>query len=114
MISEECAMDFIVGCLLVLVEYNMFSRAYTNLYVVYKTVLTNLAYDASLLRAIIFASEDNKTRLRNGLSQNNLEMHMLLNLNREWTQEIDNSDIIRQMRDNNSTEMARLLLYQYY
>ena len=41
-IGEECAMDCncIVGCLRVLVEYNMFSRAYRNLYLVYKTVPT--------------------------------------------------------------------------
>ena len=39
-IGEECAMDCIVGCWRVLVEYNMFSRAYRNLYLVYKTVLT--------------------------------------------------------------------------
>jgi len=66
----------------------------------------HFAYDASLLRALIFASEDDKTRLRNSFSQVNLESHMLLNLQQQWTQEIDNTDIIRKMCDNKSTEMA--------
>ena len=109
-IGEECAMDCncIVGCLRVLVEYNMFSRAYINLYLVYKIVLTLPMTPVCCERSFSHLKMI-KTRLRNALSQDNLEAHMLLNLNRQWTQEIDNADIIRKMCDN-STEMARLLL----
>ena len=102
-IGEECAMDCncIVGCLRVLVEYNMFSRAYRNLYLVCKTVLTLPMTQVCCERSFSHLKMI-KTRLRNALSQDNLEAHMLLNLNRQWTQEIDNADIIRKMCDNSS------------
>ena len=48
------------------------------------------------------APEMIKTRLRNALSQDNLEAHMLLNLNRQWTQEIDDADIMQKMCDNST------------
>ena len=38
--AKGCGTDSLIGCLQVLVDYNLFSAAYETLYVVYKTVLT--------------------------------------------------------------------------
>ena len=106
-IGKKCATDCIISCLRVIVDYNMFSSAYQNLYVVYKTVLTTpmtqvcCEQSFSQLKMI-------KSRSRNSLRQDNLEACMLLSLNRQWTHEIDNLDVIQKMCDN-SIEFRRLL-----
>jgi len=76
-IGEEYAMDNIVGCLLVLVEYNLvFQSSQKPASCLRNTA--HFAYDAGLLRALIFASEDDKTSLRNSSRQDNVECRMLL------------------------------------
>jgi hypothetical protein len=106
-IGKKCATDCILSCLHVLVDYNMFSSAYQNLYVVYKTVLTLPMTQVCCERAFSQLKMI-KSRLRNSLRQDNLEACMLLCLNRQWTHEIDNQDVIQKMCDN-SIEFCRLL-----
>ena len=106
-IGQECATDCIISCLRVLVDYNMFSSAYQNLYIVYKTVLTMPMTQVCCERSFSQLKMI-KSRLRNSLSQDNLDACMLLSLNRQWTHEIDNADIIQRMCDN-SNEFRRLL-----
>ena len=106
-IGKKCATDCMASCLRVLVDYNMFSSAYQNLYVVYKTVLT-LPMTQVCCERSFSQLKMIKSRLRNSLRQDNLEACMLLSLNRQWTHEIDNQNVIQKMCDN-SIEFRRLL-----
>ena len=91
-IGNKCATDCMTSCLRVLVDYNMFSSAYQNLYVVYKTVLT-LPMTQVCCERSFSQLKMIKSRLRNSLRQDNLEACMLLSLNRQRTHEIDNQDV---------------------
>lgn len=94
--EEECATDCLMGCLRILVDYNMFSVAYEALYVVYKTVLT-LPITQVCCERCFSQLKIIKSRLRSSLCQENLEAYMLLKLNRQWTHEVDNLSIIQKM-----------------
>jgi hypothetical protein len=106
-LTKGCGADCLIGCLKVLVDYNLFSSAYETLYVVYKTVLT-LPMTQVCCERSFSQLKMIKTRLRNALRQDNLEAYMLMKLNRQWTDEVDNQSIVYNMCEN-SEQFAKLL-----
>lgn len=99
----KCAFD-------VIKEYNMYSRVYTELFKVYKYLLTLPATQVSCERSFSKLKYI-KTRLRSRLTDEHLQSLFLMNCERDILTKIDNNKIINKMCEK-SSEMRRLYKFK--
>lgn len=105
-LGEKC--NVCIKCVYTIIfDYNMYSVLYTQLYKVYKYLLTIPLTQVSCERAFSNLKLI-KTRLRSTLSQSNLESFLMMQIEREKVTAIDNDLIVRELCQQ-SSEMKRLL-----
>ncbi|KAG8547423.1 hypothetical protein GDO81_028393 [Engystomops pustulosus] len=80
-------------CYRLLYDYNLHSAAYTNLFAVYKTLLTLACTQVSCER-VFSKLKIVKNRLRSMIGQELLESLLLLNIERDISRKLDYDDII--------------------
>lgn len=89
--------------LMLLVKYNLYSNAYTNLFLAYNYLLTlpitQVAYERSFSTPKFI-----KNRLRNTLTNENLEAFMLMSVEKRTLATIDDDILIDKIGETSSNE----------
>ncbi|KAL4147990.1 hypothetical protein QTP88_002298 [Uroleucon formosanum] len=106
--SCRFCMNCTVCCLHVLVKYNMYSSAYSNLALAYKYLLTLPSTQVASERTFS-TLKFIKNRLRSKLSESKLEAFMLMSVEKEVLYNIDTDDIINKVASTSITITKELM-----
>lgn len=86
-------------CFVLLGQYNLYSSAYSNIYMAYRFILTlsctQVACERSFSKLEII-----KNRLRNSLTQDNLQSLILMSIEKDILVNLNNDKIIDQIKEN--------------
>ncbi|CAI6355382.1 unnamed protein product [Macrosiphum euphorbiae] len=91
----------------VLLKYNLYSNAYSNLALPYKYLLTLPCTLVACERSFSILKYI-KSRLRNTLTESKLEAFMLMSVEKQILLEIDNDDIIDTVKNHSNLLRSKL------